>query len=94
MVVFSANNVEANAELVIAGTGPTGTVYEWTATFDAMSLTKKKIQVTCTKGDTMTFRRGRHRGRPYGAGDIVDVDFTITNPSGETTTSAEVVEIG
>ncbi len=92
-LAFSAKDVQEGAKLVIAGTSETGTAYEWKATFDAMSLSKKKIQVECTKGDAQSFRRGRYRGQPYGAGDVVDVDFTIINPSGETTTIPQVVEI-
>ena len=96
-LAFGANGVLIDANIELNGTNSAGKVYKWTgkvANGDIKPHDKVKMDVTCQVGDTMTFRRGRNRGRGFGAGDIIDVTFTITNPQTPPATSPEVVEIG
>lgn len=95
-LAFGATNVVIGTGVKLEGTGPTGTVYKWTGTVasgDIKPNGKIKVTVNCDLGDTKLFRRGRRRGMVVGAGDIIDVTFTVTNPGEAPVTSPEVVEI-
>jgi hypothetical protein len=91
-IFFLADDVVDGAKIAIQRKGIGTPAYAWSGT---AKVTGKKVQsmVSCDTGDTMLRSRGRLRGRPTGAGDIVDVTVTITNIDGTYATVDEVVLI-
>ena len=93
-VSFKVDGIEqyANVSVERRDTQPGETHYLWTGVFT--DPTKKKITLTCQQGDMMTVKRGRYRGLAAGAGDVIDVDITVTNPGSDPVTVEGFVEIG
>ena len=83
-VSFVVDGVEEGAEVIIERRNtPAGKIpYKWSGQFG--DLNKRKIELTCNVGDTFTIKRGRRRGLALGAGDVIEVDITVTNPDGTT----------
>jgi len=95
-IFFLADNIEVGATIKIERSSGSGTHYKWTGRAgngDIKLNGRVKMFVTCDSGDSRTIRRGRNRGKGYGAGDIIDVTFTITNPASPPVDSPEIVGI-
>ena len=94
LVSFKVEGNEPNASVSLSGKSSKApyTEYEWSGNTGARN--DKKINLICTKGDARLRKRGRYRGLAAGAGDVIDVDITVTNPGSDPVTVEGFVEIG
>ena len=87
-----SSEVQAGAKVTVMGNDSEGTIYQWIGTVLLNDIRKKGLLVTmtCSAGHKSSSMRKKEAIEP---GELINVNVTITNPNGEHSTVAGVVDI-